>query len=106
MSARTSRRGFLQTTVGAAGAVAAARQILLDPQPLEASPAPTAARDRVRFGMIGIGMQGSGLLRTAITLPGVECAARAPAGTDLRRSFRSIGSSPHSLASRAAAPLV
>jgi predicted dehydrogenase len=55
--------------------VAAARQILLEPQPLEAAPAPTAASDRVRFGMIGVGMQGSGLLRTSITLPGVECAA-------------------------------
>ena len=31
--------------------------------------------DKVRFGMIGIGMQGSGLLATAITLPGVECVA-------------------------------
>jgi predicted dehydrogenase len=55
--------------------MAAARQILLDPEPLEAAPAPTAASDRVRFGMIGVGMQGSGLLRTSIALPGVECAA-------------------------------
>jgi len=29
----------------------------------------------VRFGIIGIGMQGSGLLRTAVSLPGVECVA-------------------------------
>ena len=36
-----------------------------------------APSDRVRFGMIGIGMQGSGLLRTAITLPGVECVGAA-----------------------------
>jgi predicted dehydrogenase len=36
-----------------------------------------AASDRVRFGMIGVGMQGSGLLGTSITLPGVECAAAA-----------------------------
>ena len=27
--------------------------------------------------MIGVGMQGSGLLGTSITLPGVECAAAA-----------------------------
>jgi predicted dehydrogenase len=31
----------------------------------------------VRFGMIGVGMQGSGLLGTSISLPGVECAAAA-----------------------------
>src|SRR5207249_1561704 len=31
--------------------------------------------DRVRFGMIGVGMQGSGLLSESIRLPGVECAA-------------------------------
>ena len=29
------------------------------------------------FGMIGIGMQGSGLLPNAISLPGVECVAAA-----------------------------
>ena len=34
-----------------------------------------AASDRVRFGMIGIGMQGSGLLANSIELPGVECVA-------------------------------
>ena len=34
-----------------------------------------APSDRVRFGMIGIGMQGSGLLATSIKLPGVECVA-------------------------------
>ena len=31
--------------------------------------------DRVRFGIIGIGMQGCGLLPDAIQLPGVECIA-------------------------------
>jgi predicted dehydrogenase len=62
-----SRRGFLR---GAAGTV------LLAPQSLAAS-GPVPAGERVRFGMIGIGMQGSGLLSTAITLPGVECVAAA-----------------------------
>jgi len=57
-----SRRSFLR---GAAGTV------LLAPQAMAAS------AERVRFGMIGIGMQGSGLLSTAITLPGVECVAAA-----------------------------
>src|SRR4029077_5398430 len=33
--------------------------------------------DTVRFGMIGVGMQGSGLLGAAIALPGVTCAGAA-----------------------------
>src|SRR6266581_3418016 len=73
MTFRSSRRQFLQTSAGAAGAAFAARKVLLDPSPVEASPVP--ASDRVRFGIIGVGMQGSGLLSTAVTLPGVECAA-------------------------------
>ncbi len=73
MTFRSSRRQFLQTSAGAAGAAFAGPRILLDPSPVEASPVP--ASDRVRFGIIGVGMQGSGLLSTAITLPGVECAA-------------------------------
>src|SRR6202451_3729776 len=65
-----TRRDFLQTTAG----LAAANSILLEAAPV---PPQTAPSDRVRFGIIGIGMQGSGLLSTAITLPGVECVAAA-----------------------------
>src|SRR5207247_3399358 len=36
-----------------------------------------APSDTVRFGMVGVGMQGSGLLGTSIQLPGVTCAAAA-----------------------------
>jgi predicted dehydrogenase len=72
MSPRTSRRGFLGTS---AGSVLLARRILLGPDPLEAAPLAAAPSDRVRFGIVGVGMQGSGLLKTAITLPGVECVA-------------------------------
>jgi predicted dehydrogenase len=36
-----------------------------------------APSERVRFGIIGVGMQGNGLLSTAISLPGVECVAAA-----------------------------
>src|SRR5256886_17712846 len=70
-----SRREFLQTSVGAAGALLAARTVILDPEPIGAYQNPVAPSDRVRFGIIGIGMQGSGLLGAAITLPGVECVA-------------------------------
>jgi len=72
---RFSRREFLQTTAGAAGATLAATSVFLDSEPLFASPQAVAASDRVRFGIVGVGMEGSGLLSTAIQLPGVECAA-------------------------------
>jgi len=64
-----TRRDFLKTSALAANVIA-----------LEAAPSPppqTAPSDRVRFGIIGIGMQGSGLLETAIALPGVECVGAA-----------------------------
>ncbi len=73
---KTTRRQFLQKTAGTAGALAVSSNILLEPEYI-----PTAlevalpASDRLRLGIIGIGMQGSGLLATAITLPGVECVA-------------------------------
>jgi len=70
-----SRRQFLQKTAGAAGASVAAKTIFLDPSPLFASPQVTAPSDRVRFGIVGIGMEGTNLLSTAIQLPGVECVA-------------------------------
>jgi predicted dehydrogenase len=70
-----SRRDFMRTAAGAAGAGLAARSILLEPASLAASPRAVPPSDRVRFGIIGVGMQGSGLLRTAIQLPGVECVA-------------------------------
>jgi predicted dehydrogenase len=75
MAKHFSRREFLQTSGTAAGALVAARNVLLEPEPLAASPRPVPASDRVRLGIIGIGMQGSGLLGSAITLPGVECVA-------------------------------
>jgi predicted dehydrogenase len=72
-----SRREFLGISAAAAGGSVAAKTILLTPEPLAAAQRPVAPSDKVRFGMIGVGMQGSGLLGTSITLPGVECAAAA-----------------------------
>ncbi len=66
-----SRRKFMGMSAAAAGASLAAKTILLDPESLLAST--VAASDHIRFGMIGIGMQGNWLLRSAIKLPGVEC---------------------------------
>jgi len=67
-----SRRKFLGIGAAAAGASLATKTFLLDAEPLWAS-AEVAASDRVRFGMVGIGMQGSGLLAESIELPGIEC---------------------------------
>jgi len=72
---RFSRRGFLSLTASAAGATLAGKAILLDPAPVWAMPQAVAPSDRVRFGIIGIGMQGSGLMTSSLQLPGVECAA-------------------------------
>ncbi len=72
---KLSRRDFIRGTAGAAGGALAARSILLKPASLAASSHPVPPSDRLRFGIIGVGMQGSGLLRTADRLPGVECGA-------------------------------
>src|SRR5215472_14900900 len=69
-----SRREFLQTGVSATGALVGAKTIFLEPKAMAQSAAPS---DRVRFGMIGIGMQGSGLLRDSVSLPNVQCVAAA-----------------------------
>ena len=71
-----SRREFLEMSAAAAGGSVAARSILLSPEPLQGSTS-SAPSDTIRFGMVGVGMQGSGLLGTSITIPGVECAAAA-----------------------------
>ena len=70
-----SRREFLGLGAAAATTALAGRTVLLHAEPLVSSRRPTAPSDRVRFGIIGVGMQGSGLLGDAIKLPAVECAA-------------------------------
>src|SRR6266478_4412132 len=70
-----SRRQFLHRTAGAAGALAASPAIFLEPEHIPFALQSTPPSDRLHFGIIGIGMQGSGLLRDAIQLPGVECVA-------------------------------
>src|SRR6201993_3000451 len=75
---KTTRRQFLHKTAGTAGALTVSRNMLIEPEYIPtALEAAVPASDRMRLGIIGIGMQGSGLLATAITLPGVECVAAA-----------------------------
>ncbi|MFZ0662543.1 MAG: Gfo/Idh/MocA family oxidoreductase [Acidobacteriaceae bacterium] len=67
-----SRRQFLRASSGAAvGGFLAAHTIDLaaEQQPMEAT------GDLVKFGIIGVGTEGSALLRTAVALPSVQCIA-------------------------------
>ncbi len=70
-----SRREFLGMSAAAAGASLAPKTIVQLPRDLIPAAAAVPTSDPVRFGMIGVGMQGSGLLSQSIKLPGVECAA-------------------------------
>ena len=54
-----------------------ARTILLDPRPLGAAQEVAASGKKLRFAIIGIGMEGSGVLGTALSLPNVECVGAA-----------------------------
>ena len=72
-----SRRSFLQTTAGTTGAMIAAKRIVLEPENIPSKLEMAAPSDRIRFGIIGVGMQGNGLLSTAVALPGAECIAAA-----------------------------
>src|SRR5580700_11618677 len=71
MSTTYPRRRFLQT--------AAAGSLLATGLEAEApgDQSSTSSSGQVRFGIIGVGMQGSGLLSTAVGLPGVQCVAAA-----------------------------
>lgn len=69
-----SRRKFLGLSAAAAGATIGGKTLLLHPEPLFAAEGMPAG-EHVRFGMVGIGMQGSNLLAESIELPGIECVA-------------------------------
>ena len=72
-----SRRAFLRTTAGVAGASLVTGENFLKPEYMLASDQAVAASDRVRFGIVGVGMEGNSLLATAIQLQGVQCVAAA-----------------------------
>jgi predicted dehydrogenase len=72
MSNRVPRRNFLQATGLALSALGASEATLL-----KADPFAPASGEPIRFGIIGVGMEGSGVLANAIALPGVECVAAA-----------------------------
>jgi hypothetical protein len=89
-----SRRKFLGLGLAATGAAIASKTIFLEPEPLFAANRPVGANDRLRLGIIGIGMQGSGLLANAIELPGIECVAACDLYDGRHTLAREITSKP------------
>ena len=69
-----SRREFLGVGAAVAGASLVGNSIFPNPAPSWQAPR-GAPSQRVRFGIIGVGMQGSALLTESIKFDGVECAA-------------------------------
>ena len=69
-----SRRKFLGVGAAVAGASLVGNPIVLTSE-IPKRKRRDSANARVRFGIIGVGMQGSGLLSQSIQLPEVECAA-------------------------------
>jgi len=70
-----SRREFLEVGAAVAGASIAGGSVR--PDSFLTKPKRVAPSDRLRFGIVGVGMQGSGLLDTAIKIPGIECGGAA-----------------------------
>ncbi|HEV2468934.1 MAG TPA: Gfo/Idh/MocA family oxidoreductase [Candidatus Sulfotelmatobacter sp.] len=92
MQSYFSRRAFLQGGAVAAGGLLVSKTVMLEGKPMPKAVAPS---DRVRFGMIGIGMQGSGLLGMAITIPGIECVAAADLYDGRHTLAREITANPN-----------
>jgi predicted dehydrogenase len=70
-----TRRNFLETAAGAAGLALATKAIALPEPAYPQQWAAGTSGQLVQFGIIGIGMQGSGLLKTSVELPGTKCIA-------------------------------
>lgn len=68
-----SRRQFLRASSGAA--VGSLMNVHTVDLLAEAQNDSAASSDMVRFGIIGVGTEGSALLRSAVTLPNVQCVA-------------------------------
>jgi predicted dehydrogenase len=77
MNNQRSRRELIRTGGAVAGSLLAARSVVLEAQTPGGAAQPVPPGDRVRFGIIGVGMQGSALLASAVSLPGIECVGAA-----------------------------
>lgn len=70
-----TRRNFLGISAAIAGSSLGGESFLSKPLRLNSEVKTVPPSDRVRFGLIGVGMKGSGLLADSLALPGVECGA-------------------------------
>ncbi len=102
MKSNYTRRQFLQRTAATAGALAAANALALPDHRLEAAtfPANVPPSDRLRFGIIGVGMEGSGVLSNAVALPGAECVAAADLYDERHLLAREITGKPNLFTTR------
>src|SRR5271169_3427752 len=78
-----SRRSFLQTSAATTGAMAAARSIAIQPVSIPGLLEGSSV-ERVRFGIVGVGMQGSGLLTAADLYDGRHTLAKEIAGPKIK----------------------
>jgi len=72
-----SRRDFVRLGAGAAVAGAVVKSTLLEPAMLDAQPRIFGTGRKIRFGVIGTGMRGCPILRTAKKLPNADFIALA-----------------------------
>src|ERR1700749_4045896 len=74
-----NRRNFLRAGAIATGGLITTKShgILLQPQSAPWTEKLSSGKGKIRFGIIGIGMEGSGVLANAVALPGVECVGAA-----------------------------
>jgi predicted dehydrogenase len=74
-----SRRRFLQTgALMTGGVLASGRKVVaLESTAIPSQQGSAGSGNHIRFGIIGVGMEGAGLLAVAVTLPGVECVGAA-----------------------------
>jgi predicted dehydrogenase len=102
MSSDFSRRRFLQSGALATGTLLASSRnvIALEASAISAGQESTGSADRVRFGIIGVGMEGAGLLPAALSLPGVECVGAADLYDGRHTLARQLANNPNLFTTR------
>ncbi len=100
MSSSFSRREFIQTSAAAAGGLVAGKTVVLEDDIRSSVRKTVAPSDRVRFGIIGVGMQGSGLIEESLSLGVAECVAAADLYDGRHTLARELTGNPNLPASR------
>ena len=102
MGSDFSRRRFLQTSALATGGLVAASNTVmaLESPAIPARQDSSGSADHVRFGIIGVGMEGSSILSAALTLPGVECVGAADLYDGRHTLARQLTNNPNLPATR------